>query len=404
MLVATLVAALGFLAVAYITQTKGLRIGGTIVVPTLAVYTLKYFIALPVFVLSTAFGYLFLAFVRERTLLYGRDEFVAALVGGSLAPFLAYAALIAVVPEQAVSARPVVFLGSLLPGLTAYNIHQTKPEYRKQDLLYMTGLFVALVALGALLVSPWTAARVGASAPLILFAKTADIAVARGAVVEGYLAPNIDGRATVIAVLTVGAVASEVVRRHFGIRLGIISLALLALFALSTKWLLVLFLLATVVSMVVVRAIHSRTLIYGRVLISIACAVGVLVALGFTLALPEATGLVLGEQVPIRRGLSAVFVGVIAGVDAYSVHTTPPAERREQLVLGVGTFVGLLALTRAVTEPFSRGVLQEFGRLHVVAAAVVVVASLAVTAFLAVEKPSDDEVYSASVLSGGDGS
>lgn len=403
MIVATLVVALGFLATAYITQTKGLRIGGTIVVPTLAVYTLKYFIALPVFVLSTAFGYLFLSVVKDRTLLYGRDEFVAAIVGGSLAPFLAYAALIAIVPEQAVSARPVVFLGSLLPGLAAYNIHQTKPAYRRQDVIYMTGLFVALVVLGALLVSPLTAGSLGTAAPLVLFAKTADIAVLRGAVVEGYLAPNIEGRAMVLAVLTVGAVASEVVRRRFGLRLGIISLALLALFALATKWLLVLFVVALAVTTVVVRLIHQRSVIYGRVLISLGCGVGVLVALAFTLLIPDVTGLVLGERIPVLRGLSALFVGVVAGVDAYSIHATPPAERREQVILGVGMFVGLLALTRSVADPFSRGVLQEFGRVHIVVAAVVVIVAVLVTAALSVEKPTDEEIHSASVLSGGDG-
>ncbi|MFC7096443.1 poly-gamma-glutamate biosynthesis protein PgsC/CapC [Halobaculum marinum] len=403
MIVATLVAALGFLATAYITQTRGLRIGGTIVVPTLAIYTLKYFIALPVFVLSTAFGYLFLGAVRDRTLLYGRDEFVAALVGGSLAPFVAYAILVAIAPEQAISARPVVFLGSLLPGLAAYNIHQTKPAYRRQDILYATGLLVVLLGLGGLLISPRTAPLLGEAAPLVLFAATADVAVARGAVVEGYLAPNVDARTTVIALLTVGAVASEVVRRRFGVRLGVISLALLALFALTTQWLLVLFVLAFVVCYAVVWLVHRRTLIYGRVLISTACAIGVLVALGFTLAIPDATGLIFGERIPVLRGLSAIFVGVIAGVDAYSVHTTPPAERREQAALAVATFVALLVLARSVTEPFARGVLQEFGRTHVVVAAVVVIACLAVAAHYCIEKPSDEAVHSASVLSGGDG-
>jgi hypothetical protein len=129
----------------------------------------------------------------------------------------------------------------------------------------------------------------------------------------------------------------------------------------------------------------------------------VVVALAFTLLIPEVTEAVLGERIRVLRGLSALFVGVVAGVDAYSIHATPPVERREQVILGVGLFVGLLVLTRTVVDPFSRGVLQEFGRVHVVVAAVVVVAAILLTAALSVDKPTDEEIHSASVLSGGDG-
>jgi peptidoglycan/LPS O-acetylase OafA/YrhL len=132
-------------------------------------------------------------------------------------------------------------------------------------------------------------------------------------------------------------------------------------------------------------------LLYGRVLISLGCGVGTLAALGFA------------TQLPVVRGLSALFVGVIAGVDAYAVHVTPPLERRQQPFLAVAAFVGMLLLIRTVIEPYRRGVLQEFTPLVAFVGVAVVAACLAVAYRWRIEAPDDEAVLSASVLSGGDG-
>jgi hypothetical protein len=58
MSVATLLAVLGLLGVAVITQFTGYRLGGTITVPVLAVYTVKNVLMLPVFVISTIAAYI----------------------------------------------------------------------------------------------------------------------------------------------------------------------------------------------------------------------------------------------------------------------------------------------------------------------------------------------------------
>nr|WP_305882877.1 poly-gamma-glutamate biosynthesis protein PgsC/CapC [Halobellus rarus] len=375
---------------AAVTQTKGLRLGGAILVPTLVVYALKDFTTLPVFVLSTGVAYFILWQAKERTLVYGRDEFLVALAGGALVPMLGYFALATFRPAF-LEVNPLVFVGSILPGLAAYNVAQTKPEYQRQDLLYTAGLIVGLVLLGGVLIAPSTARLLGDLTPLVLFAETSDIAALRGAVVDGYLAPNIDVRSTIVLFFVVGMALSELVRREFGIRIGIISMALLALFSLVSRWLLALFVLSFAVSVVAVWLIHLRTLLYGRVLLSLGCGVGSVAAL------------LLALELPIIRGFSALFVGVIAGVMAYAVHTTPPLERRQQPFLALGTFLGMLLFIRTVVDPFRRGLLQEFTVIHVVVGGIVVLLCLAIAYRLRIPKPDDEDVLSASVLSGGEG-
>ena len=63
MLVAVAITALGFLLVGLTTQLFGYRLGGTIAIPVLAVYTLKNVFMLPIFVLSTVLAYLGLSVV-----------------------------------------------------------------------------------------------------------------------------------------------------------------------------------------------------------------------------------------------------------------------------------------------------------------------------------------------------
>lgn len=390
MFIATLVTAIGFLGVAAITQIRGLRIGGTIVIPTLAVYSLKEFIAFPVFVASTAVAYVVLRAAKRRTLVYGRDEFVVALVAGSVLPLIAYLGLRALIPGQ-IRPNSVLFIGSILPGLAAFNVQQTKPQYRRQDLLYATGLFVGIFVLGALLVDPWVAGRIGELTPLVLFSRSSDIALLRNAVVPGALDPHIGARVAVVALLGVGFALAELVRRQFGIRIGIVSLALLGLFGLTSRWLLVLFAVCLAATLAATWGVHHATLLYGRVLISLACGVGVLVALALTTVLP------------IERGFSALFVGVLAGVDAYAAHATPPVERRQQLPLAVAVFTIMLVCIRVVVDPFEQGILQTFGLVEVGVAAVVVAVCLAVAWRWRTAPPSDEAVLSASVLSGGDG-
>lgn len=233
MFIAALLAVTGLLSVAAITQRRGLRLGGTIVAPVLAVYTLKNFLTLPVFLVSAAVAYVGLSLAKRHTLVYGRDELVVAILVGSAVP----TALLVVLEAYVLPGRfrEVVFFGSILPGLTAFNYHQLKPEYRRQDLLAATGLFVGLLALGVLAVDPWVARTLGGLTPPVLLAETADIAQLRGAVVAAPLAPVLLDRTVVITLLLLGFLSTEAVRARYGIRTGVVSFALLAVYALTSR-------------------------------------------------------------------------------------------------------------------------------------------------------------------------
>lgn len=393
MLIAAVVLILGFLGVAYATQTRGLRLGGTIVVPVLALYTLKNFVALPVFLASTVLAWLALWGAKQYTLIYGRTELVVAIVAGSVLPLgvLFIGDLVGL--SDVVNLRAAVFLGSILPGLAAFNIQQMKPEYRRRDVTAAVALYLGLLVLGGLLVDPRLVSTLGAHTPTVLFAATSDIAVLRGAVIEEALDPVLLSRPLAVVLLVGSFLFSEWGRDRFGIRAGVITLGLLAIYATVSQWLLVLFLLDAVVVIAVVAALHRATLLYGRVLIGLGAAAGSLVALPLAAALP------------VDRGLSAVFVAVLAGVTAYNYHVTPPRERRMLLPLSLVVFAPLFLVARILSLRSPRGLLADVPAVPwlVVGVVVVTVGSYLFLRAYRIEQPSDEAVLSASVLSGGEG-
>jgi len=131
-------------------------------------------------------------------------------------------------------------------------------------------------------------------------------------------------------------------------------------------------------------------MLYGRVLIGIGTATGVLLT-------PVGLQLLGGA-----RGLSALFVGMIAGIDAYNVHTTAPAERRQSIPLAIGVYALLVLLTRVFVSPFRRGFPQELGIFQVGGLLLLAALGIGLAIRFHTPLPSDETVFSASVLSGGD--
>jgi hypothetical protein len=388
MLVAGGVTALGLVLVAVTTQLYGYRLGGTISIPVLAVYTLKNAIALPVSLFSAVLAYVILVVVKDNTLVYGRDEFLVAILAGSIPPLILLLALGQFLSE---SLRTVLFIGSILPGLAAYNYAQLKPRYRKWDLLVSLGLFVVLVALGVLLVSPGFRETLGPSTPAVLYSSTADIAVWRGAVVVEELEPVILGRPLAVGLFMASMGLSEAIRRRYDVRIGVIAVALLAVYALASVRLLVLYAVVFGLSFLFIEAVHRTTLLYGRVLIGTTTA----------FALVLAVGLVWGGVIPVERGLSGYFVAVLAGVNAYSAHATVPGYRRLIPPLQVAAFVPLLVAARYFGRALPRGVPQELTLPILVGGAVVVLVCVVAAELYTVHRPDEAEVYRTSILSGG---
>ncbi|WP_267643226.1 poly-gamma-glutamate biosynthesis protein PgsC/CapC [Haloarchaeobius amylolyticus] len=386
MWVATMLTILGLLSVATITQFTGYRLGGTITVPILAVYTLKDLSLLPVFVLSTLTAYTGLWLFRRRTLVAGRDELVVAMVVGTTVPL----AIFLLVDQVGLRSDVIVFFGSILPGLAAYNYHQIRPEYRRNDLAAAVTLFVGLLVIGWVLVTPAVAAQFGTLTPPVLFSRTADIALLKNATAGADVAPDVMAREAVAVLFAAGLVLSERLRDRFGVRLGIITAVLLGIYALSNYWLLVLYLVLFVLAFGFVQAANYATLRYGRVLFGLTAAVAMLLAIPFVL------------WFPITRGLSAFFVANIAGVTAYNAHVTPPFERRLVLPLQVGVFVPSLLFARLFSTPQPQGFTHPVTLPVVVAGALLTAMALGLAYWYSVDLPDRAAVRSASVLPGGD--
>lgn len=388
MIIAGLLLVIGFLSVAVLTQWYGYRLGGTITVGTIAVYTLKDVVMLPLFVLSTALAYVGLSVLRERTLIYGRTELLAAIFVGSIIPLGTFLLLAL---STGATFRPVLFIGSILPGLTAFNYHQIKPGQRRGDVLAFSGLLLGLLALGYVLVTPTTAARIGTLTPPVLFSQTADIAVFKSAVVttppEAVLIPRRLGAFVLLA----GMVFAEVTRSRFGIRVGVVSLALLAIYALASVWLLVVFALVLVVTFLLVETINRTTLVYGRALIGISAACAV------ALAIP------LAIELPVVRGLSALFAGILGGLGGYNLHVTAGTHRRTFLALSTGIFLPLLALALLVGQPQPNALVQALTPATLGLIGVLTLAAFGIALWFTPELPDDESVFAASILNSGDG-
>jgi hypothetical protein len=203
------------------------------------------------------------------------------------------------------------------------------------------------------------------------------------------LDPTVLDRPVAIVVFVIGVVLAERTRSRYGVRTGLIAMALLSIYAIANTWLLVLYLAALGVAYAGLKIVHYVTLLYGRVLISVATVTALVAVVPLALALP------------ITRGLSAYFVAIVAGVNAYSWHVTAPAQRVLFVPLQVGSFLLLLATTQLVGFVRPTLVPQAFG-VPVVAA--MIVGALACVAFVerrTVDLPDQESIFEASILSGG---
>ncbi|WP_245698692.1 poly-gamma-glutamate biosynthesis protein PgsC/CapC [Halopelagius longus] len=386
MIVAAGVTVLGLFAVAVTTQVFGYRLSGTITIPVLAVYTLKNVVTLPVFVLSTLIAYFGLDLLKKRTLIYGRDELLAAILIGSAIPLGLLLLLEAFVAERM---RTVLFIGSILPGLAAFNFHQLKPKYRKADIVTSVALFAVLTALGVLLVSPELRPVVGSLTPPVLYSETADVARWRGAVVSEQLQPIILPRELLVGIFGGALAASEGIRRRYDVRIGVIAVGLLAVYALASVWLVVLYVVIFALTYVAISAIHRSTMLYGRVLIGISAGLGLVAAVPLVL------------QIPIVRGLSAYFVAILAGINAYSAHVTAPKYRVLIPPLQLAAFLPMLAASRYLGTVLPNGIPQRLSVAELAVGAGIVVVCVAFAELYTVHRPSDEDVFEASILSGG---
>lgn len=386
MWVATLIAVLGLLSVGIVTQFTGYRMGGSITVPVLAVYTLKNFVMLPIFLLSAATAYVGLWILRRRTLIFSRDELIAAMVIGTTVPVVMFF----IVLQLGVDLGVIAFFVSILPGLAAYNYHRIKPKYRRNDLLVGVSLLAALIGLGWILISGRYTQQFSTLTPPILFSPTADVATYNHAAVS--FVPDVVTIPPVVvaALFASGLVLSERLRSRFGVRVGIIGAVLLAFYALASYWLVVLYIFLLVLSFVFIQLSNYFTLRYGRVLLGVTVAVAIFAAMPLSVVLP------------IERGLSAFFTAILAGVGGYNAHASAPFERRLIVPLQIVVFIPALIVARLFSSPQPHGFPQELTMTVSGIAVAIWIIALGVAYWYTVTPPSEEDVLFESVLSGGE--
>ncbi len=359
MLIVTAVMLLGLIGGIVASQIGGLRLGGVVIVPLFAVYTLRSFGTFPVLLMSVIGSYASVGIAKRRLILYGRPVFVIAVVTGGLVPLFVYLFVTSGSGPQSVVSE-LGFIGSVLPGIAAYNFHRLPREERILDALWSLALLLLLVVVGIGLVIGVGLTPLSTITPAVLLAPDSAIAHAFGLVVESSSHPTILPFPRELALLGLGLFLSEAARSRWGLRVGgLIVLPLLVLFALRNAWLLPLFVLTALLAYLGIQALHSWTLIYGRALLS----VGVILGLLTTISVVNLLG--------FSNGLLPFFTGILGGVGAYNVHVVAPAERRSSVLVAAGFFVILAGGARLVLRPIPGGFLEQVGVVHLVAGVVV---------------------------------
>jgi hypothetical protein len=379
MLIVTAVMLLGLLGGITASQLRGLRLGGVIIVPLFAIYTLRSFGTFPVLMLSVLGGYLSLWVVKRRLFLYGRPLFVLAVATSAGVPLLVYLLIqLGLGPSGVI--QELGFIGSVLPGIAVYNFHRLSNEDRLVDALWSMALllFLVVVGIGLVLLVGLTALRT--VTPPVLLGPESDIARAFGLVVDRGAHPTLLPFPTEFGMLGLGLFASEAIRRRWGLRTGgVIVVPLLVLFAFRSDWLLAVYLVAALAAYVGVQLVHAWTLLYGRVLLSLGVIFGLLSVLALVPVLPA------------RNGLLPFFTGILGGVGAYNLHVVAPAERRATVLLTAGVFVGLAAVGRVFVTPLPGGLLAEVTRAHYVAGGLIAAAAAVTAVRLEALRPRLDD-------------
>lgn len=385
MIVAVSLTVLGLLIGIALVQLYGLRLSGVLVVPLFAVYTLYDFLALPAFVLGVVASYGGLSILHRRTFLFGRQLLLSSMVISMTVPLVAFEGL-SLVGVHGLTLTEFTFVGSILPGVAAYNYHQLEPERRKEDVLMSIAALTGLIGLGAGLVNRTVAVQAGRSTPPVLFGQESDIAVYQGATVGEPMTVLGASFPLVFVAILVGMVASEGTYLRWGIRLnGIIAVPLLAFFALQSMWILPLYVVGVAVVYGAISYVHRATLLYGRVLLALGLAISIAGSIPVAIALPVASGLHL------------YFTAVLIGIGAYNLHRMPPEHRRTSITLSAAAFVVFVGTLRTLVTPAGTGILVDPGFLEFGLAGLVVVAGAISVARLERLRPTDTDRRSASV-------
>jgi hypothetical protein len=350
MLFAATTMVFGLVIVATLSQAGGYRLGGVLVLPLLVIYTFREPVGLPIFVVATAAAWGALWVLREFTLAHGRRVFLVAVTAGALASVVG-AVVSGVVLPDVVGYADTEVVGSIFPGIAAYNLMRVDEENRLRDVTAFVGSYLGLLLLG--MVALPTLRGIWATTPPFVLLSTSGIpqwlgvepvpTTFRSGVPEWFT----------VGLLLVDVSVYELVRSRYDLRLaGIVLIPLLAVFAADYGAVPLVYAVGATVVFVLVSVLHWLSLLYGRNLLAVALVSGVLYSLVF--------GAVREFQL---AGSTLFFTGVFTGIGAYNLHRTAPRNRGANVRLSAGLFVvfygAIVALdfgSAAAVLPTARGV------------------------------------------------
>lgn len=373
MLAAVAIMVLGICVTAAVSQSSGYRLGGVMVLPLLVVYTFREPISPVVFVVATAAAWGSLWLLREYTLNHGRRVFLVGVVVGALVSIVTTAVLTFLVSD--VTYYDAEIVGSIFPGIAAYNLMRLDPRDRRADLLGMLAVYVGLVAFGLAVV--YALGIFHPRVPPVLLLPTSEAASWLGLTPVGEPTPHVVPRWLAISVLITDVVVYEVLRARYDLRLaGVILVPLLAVFTVRYADAVIVYALGATAVFFVVSLVHWSSLLYGRNLL----AVGLVTGLVYVAAIGVA------QPVP-APGIMLFFVGLFTGIGAYNLHRVAPKNRAASIRLSAALFVVFYAVLLVFVEVPASG-LDPLGVGY--AAIVVILIVLAVRDVLGLERSTPD--------------
>jgi hypothetical protein len=266
--------------------------------------------------------------LQEYTLNYGRQLFLSAIIVGVVTTIMTGYMFSEAFPNQ-LSFENSEAIATIFPGITAFNLMRVNPETRRAELLVMGCGYLALIAIGGVLLL--ALAGLAIPTPPLLTLSASDIttwieikshASAYPAVIPGWVS---------LILLLVTVIVYEGFQRRYDHRLvGIIIIPTLCFFSVQSTSTVIIYAIGATAVFYVVSYIQQMTLFYGRVLLTISILLGTTFSLMF--------GIFLSQSVPIS-GVSLFFTGLFIGIGAYNLTRVSQKTRLAHIRIDAGLFV-----------------------------------------------------------------
>lgn len=359
MLLSSLLVVTGVILGGILARYRRVHPGGIVLIPILAVFSLRSVILFPLFVVGLALAYASIHIVRRYVLIYGLRRRGLAIAVGALPTVVAIGA--------GVDIEAVAVAASALPGVVAVSLHRQSRDLQ-ENAVVTYGIAAGGLGIGGILavgasftppcitcgVVPWSAF------PPVLLDRGTDAAVFLG---YGFRVarPEIGPLIAVIGLVAIAVVLTATLEVGWGLGfLGVVDLPILVILALRSQLTLIVYVVLVIVCYGAIAVVYRRTLVHGPPLVAVAVLVGAVGVLWPAAALAAADGI-------------GVFVaGLLAAIGAYQLHKTSSIDRPASILSSLGIFVIAFATARVVMDPFPEGLAHTVGLPHIAVAALLV--------------------------------